>query len=80
MKLLLFILSYLQYCRSYILCNDCIYYREPNIVYNMYKKEQHGFCMFHKDYAGLMRHNEKKCGINGINFNPRFRKIKPINP
>jgi hypothetical protein len=60
------------------LCYDCIYYKEPNIIFNIYKKNNDGFCFYHKNYALLSRLNEKKCGINGKDFSPRFRKIKPI--
>ena len=75
MNFLLLLISFLQ-------CNDCIYYRKPTT--NMYKKNEIGFCMYHKDYAILSRHNEKKCGNNATNFNPQFCKLKSfkkyINP
>ena len=44
----------------------------------MYKKNEIGFCMYHKDYAILSRHNEKKCGNNATNFNPQFCKLKSV--
>jgi len=58
------------------LCNDCIYYKEPQLI--IIKKNNGGFCFYHKNYALLSRLNEKKCGINGKDFSPRFCKIKPI--
>jgi len=73
MNILLIIISFLH------ICNDCIYYKKPNIVYNIYKKKEMGFCMYHKDYATLSIHNENKCGINKKNFSPQFRKIKICN-
>ena len=70
MKCINFILYLIFYCK------DCIHYKDPNIVYS--KKNIGGFCLYHKDYAGLSRTNEKKCGINGKDFNPRFRKLYSI--
>jgi hypothetical protein len=32
--------------------------------------------MYHKDYAVLSIKNEKKCGYNAKDFNPKFNKIK----
>ena len=69
MNFLLVLLSFLQ-------CNDCIYYRKPSV--NIYKKNEIGFCMYHKDYAMLSRHNEKKCGHNATHFNPMFCKLKSV--
>jgi len=69
MNLLLLLISFLQ-------CNDCIYYREPNV--NMFKKNEIGFCMYHKDYAILARQVEQKCGNNATHFNVRFSKLKSI--
>ena len=70
MNILLIIISFLH------ICNDCIYYKEPNIVYNIFKHKEIGFCMYHKNYASLSVYNENKCGINRKNFSPQFRKIK----
>jgi hypothetical protein len=73
MNILLIIISFLH------ICNDCIYYKKPNIVYNIYKHSEIGFCMYHKDYATLSIHNENKCGINKKNFSPKFCKINQKN-
>jgi len=56
-------------------CHDCIYYKEPNIIFDIYNKKNGGFCLLYKDYAVLSRINEKKCGYYGKGFNPRFRKL-----
>ena len=56
-------------------CYDCIYYKEPNIKFNIYKKKCGGFCLLYKDYSVLSRIDEKKCGYYGKGFNPRFRKL-----
>jgi hypothetical protein len=61
------------------LCNDCIYYKTPNLLHNICKKKEIGFCMYHKDYATLTRNNVNKCGNNGTNFNPKFCKINQKN-
>lgn len=76
MNILLLIISYLHSC------NDCIYHKEPNLLFTIYKKNDRGFCMYHKDYALLSIQNEKKCGYNAKDFNPKFRKInsKFMNP
>ena len=43
-------------------CYDCIYYKEPNIKFNIYKKKCGGFCLLYKDYSVLSRIDEKKFG------------------
>jgi hypothetical protein len=44
----------------------------------MFKKNEIGFCMYHKDYAILSRQTEKKCGNNATHFNARFCKLKSV--
>jgi hypothetical protein len=44
----------------------------------MFKKNEIGFCMYHKDYAILARQVEQKCGNNATHFNVRFSKLKSI--
>ena len=72
MKVILLLLLFIHSC------NDCIYHKDPNILFSFYKKNDGGFCMYHKDYALLSIKNEKKCGYNAKDFNPKFRKIKSV--
>ena len=73
MNVLILIISYLH------ICNDCIYYKKPNVIINLCKHKEIGFCMYHKNYALLTRNDETKCGIYGKNFSPQFRKINQKN-
>ena len=57
-------------------CFDCIYYKEPNLVHNVNRFTDISYCVKHKDYAERARDDYTKCGLNGKDFNPRFRKIK----
>jgi len=60
-------------------CFDCIHYKEPNLIYNPRRFNDLGFCLHYNDYAEKCRENEKKCGLKGKGFDPRFSKIKLNN-
>jgi hypothetical protein len=55
-------------------CYNCIFYKEPNLLHNVRRFNDISYCLKHKDYAERVRENDKKCGINGKDFNPRFPK------
>jgi len=60
-------------------CYDCIYYKEPKFIHNLYRFNDISYCLKHKDYAERVRENPQKCGLSGKDFNPRFSKIKLNN-
>jgi hypothetical protein len=57
-------------------CFDCIHYKEPKSINNYRRFTDISYCIKHKEYAEQARQDEKKCGINGKDFNPRIHKIK----
>jgi hypothetical protein len=60
-------------------CFDCIYYKEPSFINNLRRFNDVSKCTKYNDYAEICRHDEKKCGLHGKEFSPRFKKLKHQN-